>query len=62
MVAALLTLWLLLFSGKAYGIFDMKWLYVASLILFEGGSALCGGAPTMDVNAPRSSLQHSSSI
>jgi len=40
-----------LFRGKAYGIFDMKWLYIASLVLFEGGSALCGGAPSMNVCA-----------
>ena len=34
--------------GKAYGIFNMKWLYIASLVMFEAGSALCGGAPNMD--------------
>lgn len=28
----------------------MKWLYVASLLLFEGGSALCGGSPNMNVS------------
>ncbi|KAJ5126196.1 hypothetical protein N7526_008373 [Penicillium atrosanguineum] len=25
----------------------MKWLYVAGILLFQGGSALCGGAPNM---------------
>jgi MFS family permease len=27
----------------------MKWVYVASLVLFETGSALCGGSPNMNV-------------
>lgn len=34
--------------GKAYSIFNMKWLYIASLVMFEAGSALCGGAPNID--------------
>ncbi|KAJ9614200.1 hypothetical protein H2200_002336 [Cladophialophora chaetospira] len=34
--------------GYAYGLFELKTLYIASIILFEAGSALCGGAPTMD--------------
>lgn len=34
--------------GKAYGIFDVKWLYVTHVFLFEVGSALCGAAPTMN--------------
>ncbi len=34
--------------GYAYGLFEIKTLYLASIILFEAGSALCGGAPTMD--------------
>jgi MFS family permease len=34
--------------GVMYGLFDSKWLYIVSFILFEGGSALCGGAPDMD--------------
>jgi MFS family permease len=34
--------------GVSYGIFNIKWLYIGSIILFEGGSALCGGAPTMN--------------
>ncbi|KAI1387734.1 major facilitator superfamily domain-containing protein [Hypoxylon trugodes] len=33
--------------GKAYGMFNMKILFVVSLILFEAGSAICGAAPTM---------------
>jgi MFS family permease len=27
--------------------FNMKWLFIISLILFEGGSAICGAAPNM---------------
>jgi MFS family permease len=34
--------------GKAYSIWDIKCLYIASLIMFAAGSALCGGAPNMD--------------
>jgi hypothetical protein len=34
--------------GYAFGLFELKILYLASIILFEAGSALCGGAPTMD--------------
>ncbi|KAK6066872.1 major facilitator superfamily transporter [Seiridium cupressi] len=33
--------------GKAYGIFNMKVLFLVSLILFEAGSAICGAAPNM---------------
>ncbi|KAI9845252.1 MAG: hypothetical protein M1837_005008 [Sclerophora amabilis] len=39
---------LLLPIGKAYGMFDVKWTWVSSIVLFEVGSALCGGAPTMN--------------
>jgi hypothetical protein len=34
--------------GALYGRFDLKWLYILSVIMFEAGSALCGGAPSMD--------------
>jgi len=34
--------------GRLYGAFDAKWLYIASMVLFEIGSALCGAAPNMD--------------
>jgi hypothetical protein len=34
--------------GKGFGIFDIKWLFVGSQVMFEAGSALCGGAPSMD--------------
>ncbi|KAI4159810.1 MAG: hypothetical protein LQ342_006321 [Letrouitia transgressa] len=33
---------------KAYGVFNVKWLYIFHVVLFEAGSALCGGANTMD--------------
>lgn len=35
-------------SGALYNIFDIKYVYIISLALFEGGSALCGGAPNMN--------------
>ncbi|KAI9690333.1 MAG: hypothetical protein M1822_009294 [Bathelium mastoideum] len=34
--------------GKAFGIFDVKWLFISSLVIFEAGSALCESAPNMD--------------
>ncbi|PKY03393.1 MFS general substrate transporter [Aspergillus campestris IBT 28561] len=34
--------------GRFYGLFDAKWLYIISSIVFNGGSALCGAAPNMD--------------
>ena len=39
---------LTILSGKAYGIFNVKWLHIASVTTFAIGSALCGAAPTMD--------------
>lgn len=33
---------------KAYGLANLKWLYIAHVVLFEAGSALAGGAPTMN--------------
>ena len=35
--------------GKAYGIFDAKYLYLFNILLFEIGSAMCGAAPNMIV-------------
>ena len=34
--------------GKAFGIFNLRTLYLTCLIMFEAGSALCGGAPNMN--------------
>ncbi|KAI1081034.1 MFS general substrate transporter [Whalleya microplaca] len=34
--------------GKAYGIFDNKWVFVSCLVNFAAASALCGAAPNMD--------------
>ncbi|CAK7236033.1 hypothetical protein SBRCBS47491_009498 [Sporothrix bragantina] len=33
--------------GKAYGLFNVKWLYLGCLVQFAAGSALCGAAPSM---------------
>ncbi|EFW22347.1 conserved hypothetical protein [Coccidioides posadasii str. Silveira] len=33
--------------GKIYGVFNIKWVYLGNLILFEIGSAICGAAPNM---------------
>ncbi|OQU94038.1 hypothetical protein CLAIMM_00458 [Cladophialophora immunda] len=34
--------------GYAYGLFEIKTLYLSSIILFEVGSAVCGAAPSMN--------------
>lgn len=34
--------------GKAYGMFDNKWLFAICLTNFAAASALCGGAPSMN--------------
>ncbi|PYI24916.1 MFS general substrate transporter [Aspergillus indologenus CBS 114.80] len=34
--------------GKAYGIFNAKWLFLSCVTGFEVGSALCGAAPNMN--------------
>lgn len=34
--------------GKAYGIFDNKWVFTACLVNFAAASALCGAAPDMN--------------
>jgi len=41
----------ILFVGKAYGVFNMKWLYIFSVTIFEAGSALCGASSTMNVSS-----------
>ncbi|KAH6892599.1 MFS multidrug transporter [Thelonectria olida] len=35
-----------LMFGKLYAFFDIKTIFLASILLFEAGSALCGAAPT----------------
>lgn len=34
-------------GGALFNSFDQKWLYIAGVMLFEVGSALCGAAPNM---------------
>ncbi|KAI1474602.1 MFS general substrate transporter [Daldinia eschscholtzii] len=34
--------------GRAYGIFNVKWMFLSLVILFEVGSVVCGAAPSMD--------------
>lgn len=34
--------------GKAYGVYSVKWLFISTVILFEVGSAICGGAPNVN--------------
>ncbi|TFB01893.1 Efflux pump roqT [Trichoderma ghanense] len=37
----------ILLYGVLYASFNMKWVFAASMVLFEVGSALCGAAPSM---------------
>jgi MFS family permease len=39
---------IILLVGVAYGLFNIKILYIASIVLFEVGSAVCGAAPNMN--------------
>lgn len=34
--------------GKCFATFDLKTVYIVSLLQFVGGSALCGAAPNMN--------------
>jgi MFS family permease len=43
---ALGTMFILLW-GKVYGVFNIKWVYIFNIFLFEAGSALCGATPNM---------------
>jgi MFS family permease len=38
----------ILLWGKIYGVFNMKWVYIFNIFLFEVGSAICGAAPDME--------------
>ena len=38
----------ILITGRLFGLFDIKWLMISYILLFEIGSALCGGAPSLD--------------
>ncbi|KAK1597697.1 major facilitator superfamily transporter [Colletotrichum navitas] len=44
---ALGTMFILLW-GKVYGVFNIKWVYIFNIFLFEVGSALCGAAPNIE--------------
>jgi predicted MFS family arabinose efflux permease len=32
--------------GKIYQLYDTKWTFLVSIVIFEAGSALCGAAPS----------------
>ncbi|EFR04241.1 SGE1 [Nannizzia gypsea CBS 118893] len=34
--------------GRLYALYDTKWVYIISTVIFMAASALCGAAPTMD--------------
>jgi MFS family permease len=38
----------ILLIGSLYGLIEIKWLYIGSIVLFEVGSAVCGAAPSMN--------------
>ncbi|ROV94613.1 hypothetical protein VPNG_09224 [Cytospora leucostoma] len=37
----------ILLLGTLYNTFNIKWVFITTVLLFMAGSALCGGAPTM---------------
>nr|ART35029.1 putative Major Facilitator Superfamily transporter [Fusarium verticillioides] len=43
---ALGTMFILLW-GKVYSVFNIKWVYIFNIFLFEAGSAVCGAAPNI---------------
>lgn len=40
----------ILLLGTLYNSFNIKWVFIATVVLFEAGSALCGGAPNSKVS------------
>jgi MFS family permease len=34
--------------GVLYGLFNVKWVYLSSIFMFQLGSAICGSAPNMN--------------
>jgi MFS family permease len=44
---ALGTMFILLW-GKVYGVFNIKWVYIFNIFLFEAGSVVCGAAPNIE--------------
>ncbi|GAB1314569.1 Efflux pump patC [Madurella fahalii] len=38
----------ILFVGSLFNNFNMKWIFISGVVLFEVGSVLCGAAPNMD--------------
>ncbi|KAH7313140.1 major facilitator superfamily domain-containing protein [Rhexocercosporidium sp. MPI-PUGE-AT-0058] len=39
---------IILLIGWCYALFEIKWLMIGSIVVFEIGSAICGAAPTMN--------------
>lgn len=39
----------ILLIGSCYGIFQIKYMYMLSMLLFEVGSAICGASTSMNV-------------
>jgi len=39
---------IILLVGWCYALFEIKWLMIGSIVVFEIGSAICGAAPNMN--------------
>lgn len=39
---------MVLIYGKLYTLFNTKWLYITSTVIFMAASALCGAAPSIN--------------
>src|SRR4051812_43538210 len=37
-----------LLLGQMYGLYQTKYIYISSILVFEAGSAVCGAAPNMN--------------
>ena len=42
------SVYVILLIGVANGLFNIKILYIAGIVVFEVGSAICGAAPNMN--------------
>lgn len=45
----------ILLLGTLYNSFNIKWVFITTVVLFEAGSALCGGAPNSKTSQTSSS-------
>lgn len=52
----------ILLLGTLYNSFNIKWVFIATVVLFEAGSALCGAAPNSESSWKKPQLTSSSCL